>query len=151
QLALIMSGHERLSGIGSEVHLPRNHLLHGQISRGHGELFELKTALFKRSRTEQVISRHSPDIGLVALADGNVLGKESGWSKHTRCDEAAAGMDQEFTPGQRPLFHGSPPFSTLDFRFWIFDCRRKRSRNRIRNFLCICFSPESKIGNLKSK
>ena len=39
--ALVVAGHKGLSGVGSEVHLPSHHLLHGEITGRNSELFEL--------------------------------------------------------------------------------------------------------------
>src|SRR5262249_48294343 len=38
QPTLVVAGHEGLPGIGTEVHLPCHHLLHGEIAGGNGEL-----------------------------------------------------------------------------------------------------------------
>src|SRR5439155_25244414 len=91
---------------------------HGQIPRRHGVLFELESAFLECARAEQIIGGHPPDIGLVSLTDGGALGKESFRSESTCCYKAAAGKNQELTPGQS-LFHLliSLPFSILDLHF----------------------------------
>ena len=58
------------AGVGAHVHLPRDHLLHGEIARRDGELLELDAVLLEQTRLEQIVGRHPPDVGLEALADG---------------------------------------------------------------------------------
>jgi hypothetical protein len=70
QAALVVADDERLRGVGAHVHLPRHHLLHGEIARGDGELLELDAAFLQQTRLQQIIGRHPPDVGLEALADG---------------------------------------------------------------------------------
>ena len=70
QAALVVADDERLRGVGAHVHLPRDHLLHGEIARGDGELLELDALLLEQTRLEQIVGRHPPDVGLEALADG---------------------------------------------------------------------------------
>ena len=50
QAALVVADDERLRGVGAHVHLPRHHLLHGEIARGHGELLELDAVLLQQAR-----------------------------------------------------------------------------------------------------
>jgi len=64
----ILADDERLPRVGAQIHLPRHHLLHGEVPRGHGEFLERDAVLFEQARAQQVIGRHSPDVGLEALA-----------------------------------------------------------------------------------
>ena len=59
-------------GIGAHVDLPRHHLLHGEVAGRHREVLGLEAALLQVARLHQVVGRHAPDVGLVALADGDV-------------------------------------------------------------------------------
>ena len=70
EAALVVADDERLRRIGAQVHLPRHHLLHGEIARRHGEFLELDAALLEQTRFEQIVGRHAPDVGLEALAHG---------------------------------------------------------------------------------
>jgi hypothetical protein len=76
--ALVGTEDHRLAGIGAEVHLPRHHLLHGEIAGRNGEFLELDAVLLEEARAHQVIGRHAPDVGLVALADGRERERRSG-------------------------------------------------------------------------
>ena len=69
EAALVVADDEGLPGIGAHVHLARHHLLHGEIAGGHRELLELDAALLEQAGLEQIVGRHAPDVGLVALAD----------------------------------------------------------------------------------
>src|SRR5262249_49728207 len=69
EAALVVADDEGLRGIGAEIHLPRHHLLHGEIAGGHGEFLELEAVLLEQAGFEQIVGRHPPDIGLKALAD----------------------------------------------------------------------------------
>src|SRR5262249_49225991 len=60
--------------VGAHVHLARHHLLHREVAGGDREFLELDAALLERARLEQVVGRHAPDVGLIALADGGQLG-----------------------------------------------------------------------------
>ncbi len=70
EAAFVVSDDERLARIGAQVDLPRHHLLHGEIAGGHGEFLELDAALLQQPRLQQIVGRHSPDVGLIALPDG---------------------------------------------------------------------------------
>ena len=70
EAALVVADDEGRPGIGAHVHLPRHHLLHGEIAGRHREFLELDAAFLQQAGLEQVVGRHPPDVGLVALADG---------------------------------------------------------------------------------
>ncbi len=73
EAALVVAEDEGGAGVGAEIHLPRHHLLHGEVAGRHGELLELQPALLQRAGAQQVVGRHAPHVGLVALADGGGL------------------------------------------------------------------------------
>ena len=70
EAALVMADDEGLPGVGAHVDLTRHHLLHGEIAGRHRELLELDAVLLEQAGLDQVVGRHAPDIGLVALAHG---------------------------------------------------------------------------------
>ena len=70
ELAARVAEDERRAGVGAEVDLAADHLLHGDVARGHGELLGLDAVLLQGARAQQVVGRHAPHVGLVALADG---------------------------------------------------------------------------------
>ena len=74
EAAFVVTDQERLPGIGAEVDLAAHHLLHGEVAGRHREFLELHAALLERARSHQVVGRHAPDVGLVALTDGRHLG-----------------------------------------------------------------------------
>ena len=109
QPALVVSDGERLARIGAHVDLARHHLLHGEVARRHRELLELDAALFQHARLEQVIGRHPPDIGLVALPDGRERGLRARNSQACR-QRAGAGRGQIVSTGHSKLLrHGRCP------------------------------------------
>ena len=69
EAALVVPEDQRGARIGAEIDLPRHHLLHGEIAGGHAELLELEPALLQQAGAQQVVGRHAPEVGLVALAD----------------------------------------------------------------------------------
>src|SRR5258708_25770201 len=104
--ALVVADDEGLRGIGAQVHLPRHHLLHGEIAGGHGEFLELEAALLEQTRFEQVIGRHAPDIGLKALPD-----RLQRPSRPRRQPQRQHASREPLPPGQfnAPIAHRSPP------------------------------------------
>ena len=75
QAALVVAEDEGRPGVGAHVDLPRHHLLHGQVAGRHREVLGLEPALLQIAGLHQVVGRHAPDVGLVALADGDVRGR----------------------------------------------------------------------------
>ena len=70
EAALVVADDEGLRRIGAHVHLTCHHLLHREIAGRDREFLELDAALLERAGLEQIVGRHAPDVGLVALADG---------------------------------------------------------------------------------
>jgi hypothetical protein len=70
QPTLGIADDQGLACIGAEIDLARHHLLHGEIARRYRVLFDRQTVLLEITGFHQVVSRHAPDVGLVALADG---------------------------------------------------------------------------------
>ena len=77
--ALVVAEDKGGAGVGAEIHLPRHHLLHGEVAGGHGELLELDAALLERAGAQQIVGRHAPHIGLVALAHDGALRGRGPW------------------------------------------------------------------------
>ena len=75
EAALVVADDEGRPGVGAHVDLPRHHLLHGEVAGRHREVLGLEPALLQIAGLHQVVGRHAPDVGLVALADGDVGGR----------------------------------------------------------------------------
>ena len=106
QAALVVADDEGLRGIGAQVHLPRHHLLHGEIAGRHGEFLELEAVLLEQARFEQVVGRHAPDIGLKALPD-----RLQRPSRPRRQPQRQQAPREPLPPCQfnAPIAHRSPP------------------------------------------
>ena len=105
QAALVVADDEGLPGIGAEVDLPRHHLLHGEVAGGHGEFLELDAVLLEQAGLEQIVGRHAPDVGLVALAHG--LERECRSRAAETCRQHA-GAGREILPScqfNAPILH----------------------------------------------
>ena len=74
QAAAVVADQERLSGIGAEVDLAAHHLLHGEIAGRRPRIPGTSRRASRARPIHQVIGRHAPDVGLVALTDGRHLG-----------------------------------------------------------------------------
>ena len=72
EAALVVPDDEGRAGVGAHVHLARHHLLHGEVAGQHRKFFGLDAVLLESAGLHQVIGRHAPDVGLVALADGRL-------------------------------------------------------------------------------
>ena len=90
-------------GVGAEVDLARHHLLHGEVAGGHREFLELDAVLLQRAGLQQIVGRHAPDVGLVALADGHPAPRR-GAAPADACRQKACAGGEIFP--SRELLHG---------------------------------------------
>ncbi len=104
QAALVVPEDQRRPSVSAEIYLPRHHLLHGEVAGRHAELLELETAFLQQAGAQQVIGRHAPEIGLVALAD---RGLREGWARREAGGEQRTGGGESVAAGH--LRHGVPP------------------------------------------
>ena len=91
--ALGAADDEGLAGIGAEIDLARHHLLHGEVAGRHGELLRREIVLFQIAGLHQIIGRHAPDVGLVALPDGLGRRDAARRAKAERQDAGAGGRE----------------------------------------------------------
>src|SRR5207237_7543105 len=109
EAALVVPQNQRRPGIGAEINLPRDHLLHGEVAGRYAELFELDAALFQETRAQQVIGRHAPQVRLVALTDDGL--RECAARREGRTNESCA--RSEIMPAADLHRHRSPPLWPL--------------------------------------
>ena len=69
ETAFVMAEDQRRAGVGAEVDLPPDHLLHGEVAGRNPEFLEFDAVFLQQPGTQQVIGRHAPEVGLVALPD----------------------------------------------------------------------------------
>jgi hypothetical protein len=120
QPALGIADDERLTGIGAEIDLARHHLLHGEIAGRHREFLDRDAVLVEIARLQQIVRRHAPDIGLIALADGRGGGRRRPCRRAER--QRADAARGQLASGQHrrvfaPLLCHLPPAS-----FFLFIC-----------------------------
>ena len=92
---------KRGPGIGAHVDLARHHLLHGEVARRHGEFLELDAVLLELAGAQQVIGRHAPHVGLVALPHG--LQRRAG-AAHAQSGRQHAGAGRHQRMAARDAF-----------------------------------------------
>ena len=114
EAAFVMADGEGRAGIGAHVDLARHHLLHGEIAGRHREFLELDAVLFEQAGAQQVIGRHAPHVGLVALAH-RLQRRARGAHAQARRQHAGAGRRQRMPAGNSLLQNVSCSSSLMCF------------------------------------
>ena len=139
QAAFVVADDQRGAGIGAHVDLARHHLLHGEVARRHREFLELDAVLFEIARAHQVIGRHAPHVGLVALP--HRLQRRAG-AAHAQSRRQRAGAGGRQRMAARNAFlqkcHVHPPCICL--RIILSEKTVAAFRDHALNFPLACFS-----------